>query len=356
MPLHAFDDIDDAYAATRSFLFPIQRGTWLRLALIALFVGASTNIPTFGVNVPTTGTGEGIPIRALEEMVPPLTGTILLVLGVAIVAVILLVLAFMLVGAVMEFVFVETLRTESVGIRRDWGTYWRRGLRLFGFRVAVGFVTLLVLGSILAVVALPLLRGDATRAVGRLLVLSPVVVGLVLITGVINGFTTAFVVPVMLLEDRRVLAAWRRLWPTLRAEWHEYAVYAVISWLLAVVLNVLLAMILMFGALMLAIPFVLVGLLVLVLTELAGLVLIAVLATVHLVLLIFGALLLQVPIKTFLRYYALFVLGDTDAELDPIPDQRAAVRTGDGEPSAPDADDAGTSADEWVFHGDDDQE
>jgi len=39
--------------------------------------------------------------------------------------------------------------------------------------------------------------------------------------------------------------------------------------------------------------------------------------------------LIQVPLQAFLRYYAMLVLGDTDEELDPIPEVRGDIRSGD---------------------------
>ena len=37
MSLYAVDAIDDALSATRSFLWPFDRGRWLRLALVVFF-------------------------------------------------------------------------------------------------------------------------------------------------------------------------------------------------------------------------------------------------------------------------------------------------------------------------------
>jgi len=39
------------------------------------------------------------------------------------------------------------------------------------------------------------------------------------------------------------------------------------------------------------------------------------------------ALLVTVPVQTYLRYYALLILGDVDADLDLIPEQRAIARS-----------------------------
>jgi hypothetical protein len=45
-------------------------------------------------------------------------------------------------------------------------------------------------------------------------------------------------------------------------------------------------------------------------------------------------LLVQVPFQTFLRYYALLVLGDTNEAFDLIPERRRAVREDDAGPTS----------------------
>lgn len=326
MSLHAFDDIDDAVTATRSFLFPIDRGTWLRLALVVFFVGgASVNAPTTGFNVPGTGPDGPTP------PVPELTDTVLFAIAAIVAVLVLVVLLFAFVGSVMEFAFVEALRSEEVHVRRYWSRYWRRGARLFGFRVGLGLVALLLVGGVVAAVALPALSGAGGVSFGLFVALLPVLFLLAMVFGLVNGFTTAFVVPAMLLEDRGVLDGWRRVWPIVRAKWKEYAVYAVLAWLFQAVLATLVALSVGIGGLFLALPFLVVGVLVWLALSFspAALLLMGMLAVLYVAIVLFAGLLAQVPVQTGLRYYALFLLGDTDPSLDPVPDQRAAVRAED---------------------------
>ena len=326
MTLHAFDDIDDAVQATRSFLFPFERGTCLRLALVVFFIGgAGMNVPVTGFNAPPTtpgapgGPGDGL---------PQLTDTVLFVIAAIVVIALVLALVFAFVGSVMEFVLVESLRSESVHVRRYWGRYWRRGARLFGFRVVLGLMALAIGGGLVAIVALPALTGAGSLSVGLLIALLPVFFLVALLFGLLYGFTSAFVVPTMLLENCGVLAGWRRMWPVIRTEWKEYVAYAVLAWLFQAVLAMIVAMIVGIGAMILAIPFVLIG--VVVWAALAfstpALVLMGALVVVYLAFLLVVVLLAQVPVQTGLRYYALFLLGDTAPSLDPVPDQRMAVR------------------------------
>jgi hypothetical protein len=83
------------------------------------------------------------------------------------------------------------------------------------------------------------------------------------------------------------------------------------------------------AALALAVPFVVVGGGVVLLAGLgpaSGAVLL-VLGILYVLLVVVVWLVVQVPLQTFLRYYALFVLGDAEPEFDAVPDARAAVRT-----------------------------
>jgi hypothetical protein len=56
-----------------------------------------------------------------------------------------------------------------------------------------------------------------------------------------------------------------------------------------------------------------------------------VLGLMYVVVVFVVTLLVRVPFQTFLRYYALFVLGDTNPDFDVIPDARAAVRADGGD-------------------------
>ncbi|MFC7138232.1 hypothetical protein ACFQRB_20685 [Halobaculum litoreum] len=62
-----------------------------------------------------------------------------------------------------------------------------------------------------------LLGGEAGVSLVTAVLLLPVLAVLAAVTGLIEGFTTVFVVPIMVLEERTVLGAWGRLWPTITA-------------------------------------------------------------------------------------------------------------------------------------------
>jgi len=333
MALHAIENLDDAFAATRSFLTPVDRAVWLRLAVVVLFVGSpggnlgGLQFPGGG-NVDGRDVGSGLPTGELPVVAPGPSAWLLLAAAVGVL--LLVALAFVFVGSVMEFVLVESLRREEVRIRRYWGRRWRQGLRLFAFRVAVGAVALGGL-LLLAGAALLSLFGPGPVGVAVLsLLLLPLFGVIAAVAGLVNGFTTVFVVPIMILEDRGVLAGWRRLWPTITAHWKQYLAYAIAGVVLSGVGGLLAGAVTLLAALVLLVPF---GVLFAVGYGLFAVgiapVGIAVMAVVGL---LFGlsvlavVALVRVPVATYLRYYALFVLGDIDPDLDLIPKRRAAVR------------------------------
>ncbi|WP_284033339.1 DUF7544 domain-containing protein [Halobaculum lipolyticum] len=335
MSLHAIEDLDDAYRATRALLLPIDRSLWVRLAVVVLFVGG----PSLGFNgaqssVPVDSGGPGEPFPAT----PPVGAEVWAVVATVVAAAVLIGLALLFVGSVMEFVLIEAVRNEDARIGTYWRRRWRQGLRLFGFRLVIGVLTLGSAAVIAGLVLLPVVVGGGTDpaaglSVVALLLLVPVVVALAVVSGLVSGFTTTFVVPVMVREERTVLGAWGRLWPTITAHPWQYLAFVVVSVLVNLVLGILLGIAVAFAAILLLIPFGLIGgigVLLFSAVESLGIAVIVVTALLFALALLVASALLQVPVVVYLRYYALLVLGDVEASLDLIPERRAAVRADGG--------------------------
>ena len=332
MALYALDDVDDAYGITRAFLTSIDRTAWLKLAFVVFFVGgAGANFSGTNFSTGDAGTDPGTPPVEEFPTFDPGPNFWLLVGGLVLAAVVVA-LALFFVAAVMEFVFVESLRTEVVSIREYWGRYWRKGLSLFGFRLVVW---LFVLASFLLVGGLffaPLVfdAGGFGASALLLLLLVPVFLVLAVIVGLVDGFTTNFVVPIMILEDRGVLDGWRRLWPTIRAQWKQYLAYAVVAFVLSLVGGIAVFIVTAILVVVLLIPFGVlfaVGVGLTVVFEPVGIAWLVVTGLLFALAAIVVAALVQVPVQTYLRYYALLVLGDVDESFDIIPEQRVLARS-----------------------------
>lgn len=331
MVLYAIDDLDDALDATRAFLLPFDLWRWLRLAVLAFFVaggfGGGASPPGFQFNGGTTpdrGAAPGdVPIGEMEAF---LTNNAALVVGV-VVAAILLALLFTWLSATFEFALLDALRTDEVRVRDGLRRFAGKGTRLFAFRLAIGLVSLALAAVTLAVALGPLLAGRGAVSVVTFLALLPVLVVVGLAFGLVNAFTTAFVAPIMLLEDRGVLSAWRRLWPTIRREWKQFLAYAAVGFVLTIAVGILVGLAVGAVSIALAIPFLAVaGVVVLGGTGPLGLTVLGVVGAVLGLLVLVALALVQVPVQSYLRYWALLVLGDVNDEFDLVPERRAEIR------------------------------
>ena len=328
MALYAVDDVGDAIDVTRAYLFPVDRSRWLRLAVVAFFVAGG-----FGLNGPTNAgssvSSSGSGVSELPESIP---GEVLTILALIAAVVVALLIVLGVIGSIMEFVFVESLRREAVHVRRYGRRYLGAGLRLFVFRLGV---FLLAAGLVVGVVYVagptgPVLTWTDAEILSAVLLALPLILVLFPLVALIDGFTVDFVVPVVVLQDRSILGGWRRFWSTLRSNLWQYAAYVLVAFLLNIVVSLAAATVIGIAAVVLAIPFLVVGVVAFFVgggsltTAVIAVLVVLGLVYVALVLAVVG--LVQVPLQTFLRYYTLLVLGDTDDDLDLIPEQRAAVR------------------------------
>lgn len=339
MSLHAFDSLGDSLAATRAVL-PDRIRDWLILAAIVPFLGTTGVAVSFSTGNTGAGTGD-IDGEVAEFSLPVAELTAHAQTLLAVVAgVVALWLAFVLLGALFEFAFFETLRTGEVAVRRDVSTHWRKGLGLFGFRVALTAGYVAVIGA-LVVRAVQRAGGLDAPLFELLFALGSVAVPLTLLgipVQLVAAFTTAFVVPTMLAEHRGVLSGWRRLLPIIRREWKEFAAYAVVSTVLVIAGGIVVSLVV--GIVFVGVAIFVGGLVAAGLVAaggLAGIGLLGQLALVAVALLVVGLLLVVyavvlVPIDAYLRYYPLFLLGDVEPDLDYIPDRRAALRHESSEP------------------------
>lgn len=356
--MDAIDDLGDAIDVTRDLLFPVRVGLWIKLAIVVLFVagiGLGGGLPTTDVGPLTEDPGveepefdeppvddPAIDDPAVEEPPEELpTGALAIVL-VVLFAIVLLWLLFAVISAIMEFVFVESLRSTEVHIRRFFRENLGRGIRLFLFRFGVGVLAAssVVIPALLVVLAV----SSVEAAVGFAVLLLLYAFVVYLLYAVVMRFTSEFVAPVMLLEDRGVLSAWSRFWGTMTSNAAEYVVYLILVWILQLVANIAIGLLWLIGGLLLAIPFVILFVVLLLLGEIGMLLAIPLAILGFLVFLLFVAL-VQMPVRTYFQYYALLLLGDTNDELDLIPDQREAVRAGKEERGEPVDRDAETGPD-----------
>jgi hypothetical protein len=337
MAYAALSALDDAVDATRAFLLPVDRGLWLRLAVVVFFlsggsgVGSLTNASS---QTSVTGTVELpidiAPMELLEEFLPVVVGVAILAATVA--------LAFALVGAVMEFVLVDTLSKEAVSVRAMFRDHVRKGLSLFAVQLFLVLGTASLIGLTAFLTVWPAIDSGGVSL--ALSVLLTAVVGFVVGVVALLAYllTVSFVVPTMLAEERGLRSAWTRFWTVLRTNLGEFLVYLVVRVAVLIGVGVAAGAITGIAAAVLLIPFGILAGIVFLASGVAlsvgavgslplGLLLVlGSLAVLYALSLLVVTALVQVPLKTFTRYYELLVLGDINPELDLVSERREQLR------------------------------
>jgi hypothetical protein len=266
---------------------------------------------------PSSSPPPSLPTAALDSAdIPTLTSlpTGRVVALAAAVAAVVLVLAagYALVGAVMEFVLVDGLRRRRFALRRASRQFLTPGVRLFVFRT-------LVVGVLAASAALPALL---VVVVGAPPVSLLVLLGLFALSVWLAGLcclrlTTDLAVPTMVAEGRTVLSAWRRLLPLVHRAWREVTLYLAARLALGLAATLVVGLGVGLAALVIAIPFAVLGSVVVATVGLRGPGLVAVAALVagFVPLVVAAAVVVQVPVVVYFRYYGLVFLGRLDERL-----------------------------------------
>jgi hypothetical protein len=331
MTFHALDVLGDAITATREYR-PEGIGQWLWVALAALLVGTpGISLPTGGS---TGGTGTGsqeLPPEARSEFTGGVPQEVVGAIA-AIVAVLAVIwILFVVLGALLEFPFFAWLRDGEVDTFAEMRAHLGRALGLAAFRVVLGAIGFGVVAALLvATVGTDGSPFEYALAAGNL----GIVLALVgLPVGVVTAFTTAFVVPTMMLENTGVIGGWRRVWSTLAGAPKQFLVYAVAVAVLAFVGGLAVFI----TAALALIPALIVGGILGVIVGLAGPTIAGIAIAAAIGGLAFTVVFLAASalVEVFLRYYALFVLAEVDEELDFAPERRRAVRSGDGADETP---------------------
>ncbi|WP_332449496.1 DUF7544 domain-containing protein [Methanoculleus sp.] len=306
---YAFSRLEDALHRTKSLLWPFRWGVWLRLALIALFVGGGVSLPnTSGYNF-----GEGDLPPGVEGALPGITAIVV----VLILVVLALALIWWIIGTVMQFVFVDMLRTGDIHVRPFFGERLGKGARLFLFEAALTLI--LILAMIAFILMLVGLGGSGGGGVAFILLFIPFILVAALLFGIIFLLTHDFVVPIMIHEDCGVIEGWQRLFGMISGNVWQTVAYIVTRFVLGLVAGIVQAVLVILAMLIIAIPFVLIGI-VLLAAAVANYVLLLALLIPYLIIAIPVALLIAVPFVTFFRYYGLLVLEKFAPEYRLLPE------------------------------------
>ena len=306
--------IEEAFDRTISLLWPPRPGIWIRIALIALFLGGGMTNPfeTDGFRwseISKPGFSDPSLITAYTDVII-LIGAGLLIAG----------LIYIIISAIIQFVFVDCISSGKVLLTRTLKIRWEKGLRLVGFYLVLLFFILLAIIVVTWIFILPaFLTGIPDFITMLILLIEALVILLVILIPVwiIAILTADFVVPVMIVDDIGILSGWRRVINLFTGKWTEAGIYIGFKILLLVISGIILGIIIF----LLSIPM---GITRVVLKVNAGFT--PVISFYDTVLIVLGtgvmvliSLLLLVPVITFFRHYSLVVLRDLDKKYNLLP-------------------------------------
>jgi len=311
-----FKTLSDAGGLTKQYLSALGARGWLKLGVVVLFLGGS-------------GLANQLPSLPVGPETASDPGELWAVAGVA-AAGLLIVGAFRYLAAVLEFVFVDSLRSRSLSLRLYVRSSLGPGFRLLLFRLGLWLAAV-------AVVAIPVgwtvVVGDVTTPSG-VTPTQTIGIGLTAVVALLgltttNTLTTLFVVPIMLHEHRGALSGWRRFVDAAAVYKTGVSATVLLAWLIGFILWAVLTVVGLVVGFIGVFGIVLGG------SALEGLgsayePLIIGALIVGLVGYQYVVSLVVAPVRSYVRYYALVVLGDAEPRLDLIPTQRAAMESDEG--------------------------
>ena len=332
MSWYGIDVVDKAISRTRRALFePFDFWKWVKLAIITFFLGAgSSNFGGSGNNYRMSSedlrniySSTGVIPKYIshntfiEKIYSSGTSFSEYVLLIALIAaLILLILLFVYISNVMEFVFVESLVKNDVKFWAFSRKFLGKGFNLLLVRLALIIIFLVLLGiaalpfifSIIKTssdLVWPALLGGIVWIVGAIIVLA-------LILSIISSFIS-LAIPISIYRRIGIISALRLVFANFRKSWQQVLVYWVVRFVLGLVLGILLLILFLVVLLVLVIiSLVIDGILYFIFSAVTSDPLNWILLIPFIfieLLLLFGTLfLLSVPFAVFLKYHLLSFL------------------------------------------------
>jgi hypothetical protein len=275
----ATDAIGPAFERTKQLLFkPFRFGFWWRMTLVCLFsgqLGGSFNGFNFNVpgNFPQPHRKDD-PSELLGGFpwphVDPATLRLWIVFAaIAMIALAVLILAFMYISSVLQFILFDSVLTGQCHIREYWSRRQRAGKKYFKFSLIVSAITWSIL---LVVFGTPILFAWAAGLFHEPSKhMAVLIIGGILLVLVFIAFALALVafsvlardllVPILAMEDITLGDAFEKAKSMVTGDKSGYAVYALMRFLLLIAVGIVFGIINLVLILLVVIPTALVGVL-----------------------------------------------------------------------------------------------
>jgi len=230
------DPIGPAIEHVRLMLFrPFDLSKWLIIGFCAwlAYLGQGGGGPSFNYNFGGHQTDASQIREALMANLPWII--IAAVIIVPIIIIVALILCWL--SSRGQFMFVHCVAGNKAEVAVGWNKFSRHGNSVFLFRLAVGLISIMVIGLPIAFAVFAFLglssAGLTAAGIGGIIAAVFGVVVLAVISSIIAKLTNDFVVPIMSLHTASVLAGWRMFLTLLgsnKARMALYILFQIILW------------------------------------------------------------------------------------------------------------------------------
>jgi len=338
MAFSAVDTISLALEHTKQQLFrPFRFGQWLRLALIGLMTGelassGGCDPSAFNdlkkIQTQPSGSEEFL---AMPHLDPHLAGYALMLVGILMLVLCVLILAWMYVGSVYRFILIESIITKRVSLREGWHKWRAAGRRFFLWRLAYQFAAgiffAILVGIPLGLAALLGWFNDPQAHLLPLVLAGVPFVFLLLMAALAAAAVWLlgkdFMAPIMAVENLDFADAWNHLLAMMQKEKSAYAGYIGMKIVLAIAAGILFGIAIFIAILFVAVPFGVVGAIAVIGGKSAGLtwtvetITLAVVAgSIFFAVLMVVSSLLSVPVTVYFPAYSIYFLASRYPKLD----------------------------------------
>jgi hypothetical protein len=261
--LSAVDSISPAIEVAKRQLFrPFRWDRWARLALVTLLSGEMSGGGGCNFTWPQSHGGRSSGFLALVSPGAEKVLAMLPVILLLVIAAVAFLLLLIYIHSVFRFVLLDSVLYDRCELRAGWRRWQPQGISYFLWLICFVLVTVLGLAVLVGTpVALAWAHGAFREPKQHLFLLIAGGVLLFLLVfayfvaaAVVGLFAKDFLVPMMALENLRVMEAWRRFIPMLEADKGGYAVYVLMKVVLAMGAVILFGIIALLALLALLIP------------------------------------------------------------------------------------------------------
>lgn len=311
----ALTTVDESIERTRQLLWPPKKGIWIRIALIALFLGGGLISPPNLDNLSLSS--DGVLTMSPDRLGDQVDLMLTVASGIVVAG-----LLYVILSAIFQFVFVDCLSSGSVTLADPFRLRWRKGMHLVGFYLFLLLIILICMVVLTLFFLVPVLTSGTPELVSLLIAVVQMLILLFLIlipVWIVAILTSDFVVPVMIIDDAGIIAGWCRVITLFSGRWIEAGIYTGLKIMLIVISGMIIGV----AAFLISLPFSIgifsgsIG------SEVSGSGSTAFFGLLVGTILIFlVSLFLLVPVLTFFRYYSLAVLRTLDSRYDLLSQQQ----------------------------------